>query len=758
MGQSHRVLFALRACVALASVSFVSLGLAAGPALAQIRINEIFPNPVGATETGLEWVEIYNAGNSSVDMTGWAIDDAVTIGQTAVRARIPEDLDAACSTSAIIGPGEFRVIRPLATSINLNNSGDDVYLVSDRLLNATVVQLVTYPTTGVIEGQSWACIPNGSLTFAFRTLVTMCATNAGLGDVTAPGTVSNLAAVPGALPGEIRLTWTAPGDDGATGTASAYIIKVSDAPITGGTFDASGDIDRWITEPLPHAGGAPETLFVFGLNPDSTWHFALKTQDEVPNTSATSNSSGTAPHPGTLLNPDQGYTPYFGNLHSHTSYSDGVQTPPQAFSYARTGAPTRLDFLAVTDHNHANLGMTQLLYSQGLAEAAAANSDGNFVAIYGQEWGIIATGGHANVFQAPVLFGWEAGNFDVFVAQGDYTGLYTSFLANPPPSYPPIVEWCHPNVGDFNSFAETTDGKAVVHLMNMINGPAFSTSNTESDVGSTTGNEILFQEALRKGYRVSPTGDQDNHNATWGASTQTRTVVQAAGLTKSEILSALAARRCYASQDHNTVVEFSADGHAMGSAWTTASGIRFAVRVVEPDVGETVSQIDLLRGITGVSNAEVVASNIGNSSFAWRELATFTPGTEAHYYMRIRMSTNATIWTGPVYVTYDPASVTAVGDVPIGSELAMAVGPNPSFGRVTASFTLPRESRRAALAVYDASGRHVTTLLAGPLAAGPHAITWTGLDDSNRRAPSGIFFLRLATEDRSVVRKVLLIR
>ena len=51
-------------------------------------------------------------------------------------------------------------------------------------------------------------------------------------------------------------------------------------------------------------------------------------------------------------------------------------------------------------------------------------------------------------------------------------------------------------------------------------------------MGGTTGNEVLFQDALRRGYRVSPAGDQDNHNATWGASTPTRTVVQAAGLTR----------------------------------------------------------------------------------------------------------------------------------------------------------------------------------------------------------------------------------
>ncbi len=740
-------------------VSLALLG-APLPAAAQVRINEILPDPIG-TDTWLnEKVEIYNAGSTAIDMTGWAIDDAVTIGQTAVRARIPEDLDPACSTNPVIGPGEFRVVRGItnASQAYLNNTGDDVYLVSDRLLNATVVHQVTYPSASGNTGRVWAALPNGSSNFAWRD-TTMCATNGSLGDVTAPGTVSDLLAAPGSFPGEIRLTWTAPGDDGATGTASAYIIKVAHASITAGTFDAAADLDRWTVEPLPNAGGTPETLFVFGLDPDSTWCFALKAQDEVPNTSAISNGSCSAPLPGTLPNPDPGYSHFFGNLHSHTSYSDGSLTPAQAYNYARTGAPTPLDFLAVTEHNHTSAGLDSLgAYALGMAQAASANSDGNFVAIWGQEWGIIATGGHANVFESPKLFGWEPGYYDVFVAQGDYTGLYTAYVANPPAAYPKLVSWCHPVSGDFNSYAITTDSRAVVHLMALISGPAFSTSTTEADVGSTTGNEILFQSALRMGHRVSPSGDQDNHNANWGASTETRTVALAAGLTKSEILGALAARRAYATQDHNIEVDFTADGHAMGEAWTAAAGIRIALRVTDPDPADSVVQIELLRGITGSSSAVVVATSTNNASFAWRERTVFPQGTEVHYYLRIRQADNAITWTGPVYVTYDPTVATAVEPRAAGPALQLAVGPNPTLGRVTAAFALAQPARRADLAVFDAAGRRVSTLLAGPLAAGPQRVEWTGLDDRGQRVPSGLFFLRLETDGVSAVRKILLVR
>jgi hypothetical protein len=732
--------------------------LLAFPAAAQIKINEIFPNPAGVETGPDEWVEIYNAGVSAVDMTGWAIDDLVTISTAAVRARIPEDLDVSCSTNPVIQPGEFRVVRMTAGSAVLNNGGDTVYLVSDRLLNATVVDVVVYPS-GVPETQSWGCVPNGTTTFAIRNPTTICGSNGGaVGDVTPPATVSDLVAAQGQFPGEVRLTWTAPGDDGVSGTASAYIIKVSHSAINAGNFDAAADLDRWIAEPLPHAATTPETLFVFGLATDSTWHFALKAQDEVPNTSVISNDASSTPLPGTLLNPNLGYQHYYGNLHSHTSYSDGTQTPAQAFAFARNSAPTPLDFLAVTEHNHSGAGMSLASYPLLKAEAAAANDDGNFVAIFGTEWGIISSGGHANLFEAPSLFGWEGGNYDVFVAEGNYTGLYTAFLANPPAGgLPPVVEWCHPSSGDFNGYALTNDGKAVVSLMAMASGPAFSTSTTESDVGSSTGNEQLFQDALRKGFRVSPTVDQDNHNATWGAATQGRTVALAAGKTKSQILTALAARRSYASMDHNTQVFLSVEEHPMGDAWTAGQGVRVVLQVTDPDPGSGVAQIDLLRGITGSSNAVVVASSFGNSSFAWRERQVFPAGTEAHYYARIRMADNAQVWTGPVYVKYDPSAVTAVGDRR-GGKLELVAGPNPMYGRVRATFALPTATDDAELALYDASGRRVKTLIGGPLAAGQQSVEWTGTDESGRAVPAGIYFMRLRALGHAAVQKVLLVR
>jgi hypothetical protein len=737
---------------ALTPILFLALSIAApADAPAQMRINEILPNPIGS-DTGTERLEIYNAGSTPIDVTGWAIDDAATFDEVAVRARLPEDFDtAACSGDPIIQPGEYRVIKGMTANAWVNNSGDDIYLITDRTsVPPPVVHQVTYGQS--VEGMGWAAVPDGSSNFAWRTL-TLCATNGGGGDSTPPSDVTNLQAMPGDFPGEVILTWPAPGDDGMTGTASEYRIRVAYATINSGNFEAAADLERWTNEPLPSAGGTDEEWTVFGLDPDSTYFFALTAIDDANNESGVSNSSGTAPGPGAPLDPNLGYNVYFGNLHSHTGFSDGVQTPADAYFFARFTAPTPLDFLAVTDHNHSGAGMQLADYATGLAQAAAANVDGEFVAIYGQEWGLAANG-HVNIYESGALFGWESGNYDVFVAEGNYGALYTAIAANPPASYPPVASFCHPGSDDFGNYLVTADGQSVVHLMALVNGPAASTATDESDIGNTNF-DASFGEALMAGYRVSPIGDQDNHSANWGASSQSRAGVLATAKTKSAIIEAMAAGRTFATMDHNTRVEFSAEGFAMGSDFTAADGIRISARVTDPDPGAATAMIELLRGVTGSSAAVRVAFNENNAEFSWRELDTFSPNTEVHYYLRIRLVDGRSIWTGPVYVDYDPAHPIAVEGLPSGRLSLATPYPNPARDAVSIHFTLPPSVSRAELGIYDASGRLVRRLSHEVGASGPQSITWNGRAQSGERVHTGIYFIRLQTEIGTATRKMI---
>ncbi|HEY5594288.1 MAG TPA: LamG domain-containing protein, partial [Nitrospiria bacterium] len=130
------------------------------------------------------------------------------------------------------------------------------------------------------------------------------------GDITAPGTVLDLAVHPGSQrSNSIGLTWTAPGDDGYTaGTAAlSYDLRYSMSPI--GDPAGAGEVDWSDTvcadssrpvdcvvqvagEPLPKLAGQMEQVTVTGLIPNTIYYVALKTADEVPNPSSMSNGAG----------------------------------------------------------------------------------------------------------------------------------------------------------------------------------------------------------------------------------------------------------------------------------------------------------------------------------------------------------------------------------------------------------------------------------------------------------------------------------
>ncbi len=83
--------------------------------------------------------------------------------------------------------------------------------------------------------------------------------------------------------------------------------------------------------------------------------------------------------------------------------------------------------------------------------------------------------------------------------------------------------------------------------------------------------------------------------------------------------------------------------------------------------------------------------------------------------------------------------------------------PNPFNPMTKVSFDLPRESR-VSIAVFDAAGRKVTTLVDRSMPAGRHEVPWAGLDGGGRSVASGVYLLRMEAGSFSDRVKMLLVK
>src|SRR5205823_1259498 len=122
---------------------------------------------------------------------------------------------------------------------------------------------------------------------------------------------------------------------------------------------------------------------------------------------------------------------YFGNLHAHSSYSDGNKDdtnkkPEDDYAFAKNSM--NMDFLGLSEHNHTQAGMRLAYWQPGIVAAQNATT-ANFVALHGMEWGVISGGGHVIVYGVDSLMGWEPGEYQVYVPKNTYTGTTGLFNA-----------------------------------------------------------------------------------------------------------------------------------------------------------------------------------------------------------------------------------------------------------------------------------------------------------------------------------------
>jgi hypothetical protein len=318
---------------------------------------------------------------------------------------------------------------------------------------------------------------------------------------------------------------------------------------------------------------------------------------------------------GDLFEDSPRLRPFFGQLHSHTGFSDGVLEPRDAFEMARTWG---LDFFAVTDHLEQ---LTADTWARGRAAADAETRPGSFVALYGYEWGGFPTLGgwmnHVNVI----------GTSERLSLPGTLwlRGLYDEILALPGPCV--VGGFNHPGTtrlrtgrNNWDDFEYHPDADLRMSLM-MVD-----TGGPDTDDNRETAGMI---PALDRGWHLGPKAEEDNHHADWGRS-RVRTGLWIAELNRAEVLGGLRRMATFYTDDPGACLKLTADDRwLMGSTLYGAGNHELEVEVTDRSRVATVTRVELVS-----AGGAVVASHPGGRT-PLRVAFAVHPDSDTYFFARV---------------------------------------------------------------------------------------------------------------------------
>ena len=352
---------------------------------------------------------------------------------------------------------------------------------------------------------------------------------------------------------------------------------------------------------------------------------------------------------------------YFGQLHSHTQYSDGAGSLESALDYVKKLPDSaNVDFVAFTDHSNyfdksgaanpegALYDMSQATeYSQETWKAykdavAAFNTEnaGSMVAIAGFEMTWSGGPGHINTFNTP---GIVSRNNTTLNNKTKDAGLQAYYkLLSQTEGVDSISQFNHPGT-TFGNFIDFGYWDAVVDTrMYMV-----EVGNGEGQIGAG-GYYPSYEQyimALDKGWHVAPTNNQDNHKGRWGNANDARDVILTDDFSESGIYAALRARRMYATEDKNLELDYTVNGNMMGSIIDVPEKLNFEISFNDPDRTDSIAKVELV-------------VNSGKVAYTWDSAADLTKGSVSvelapeytYYFVRVTEGDGDLAVTAPVWV------------------------------------------------------------------------------------------------------------
>ena len=352
---------------------------------------------------------------------------------------------------------------------------------------------------------------------------------------------------------------------------------------------------------------------------------------------------------------------YFGQLHSHTQYSDGAGSLESALDYVKNlPKSANVDFVAFTDHSNyfdksgaanpegALYDMTKATeYSQQTWKSykdavAAFNAEnaGSMVAIAGFEMTWSGGPGHINTFNTP---GIVSRNNTTLNNKTKDAGLQAYYkLLSQTEGVDSISQFNHPGT-TFGNFIDFGYWDAVVDTrMYMV-----EVGNGEGQIGAG-GYYPSYEQyimALDKGWHVAPTNNQDNHKGRWGNANDARDVILTDDFSESGIYAALRARCMYATEDKNLEIDYTVNGNMMGSIIDVPEKLNFEISFNDPDRTDSIAKVELV-------------VNSGKVAYTWDSAADLTKGSVSvelapeytYYFVRVTEGDGDLAVTAPVWV------------------------------------------------------------------------------------------------------------
>ncbi len=342
------------------------------------------------------------------------------------------------------------------------------------------------------------------------------------------------------------------------------------------------------------------------------------------------------------LRENEKYNIYFGQMHAHTSYSDGAGSAEEAYQHGI--AVENLDFLSLTDHSNSfdNADDASILdgsvsteWTEGHQLEEKYTSE-DFVGMFGYEMTWSNGLGHMNTFNSS---GFQSRTQKDFATYSTALQNYYAALKTQPNS---ISQFNHPGTtfGDFSDFAHYDE--TIDNLVTLI-----EVGNGEGAIGSSGyfPSYEYYQRALDKGWHVAPTNNQDNHKGRWGDANTARSVVLADSLTRNNIYDAMRNNRVYATEDNDLSIYYTLDGFEMGTV------------LEDGDTGETVHLKAELSDPTDAGLGTVSVITNGGLVLDKKTLTGNTATVEfdvdnkySYYYLKVVEADGDIAVTAPVWV------------------------------------------------------------------------------------------------------------